>query len=259
MKKIIALLIFVCAGTALFGQSVRLSVGGGGFFNANFSSYTLNKEYTEDAYKDILKASYFNNTLIGGGIYGFFDATYVEANLGLLFGNVKNDQYPSGLDGDAKDQTKGWDVTALKIGIFGKYPFQLGERVSVFPMLGLDIMVPLGGKMGGKDINDKDGLKDVYSDIVGSYLYGEDAKDASSAFRDQLTQIYFKLGGGLDILATDHIFIRPEFMWGIRLPTAYENSKLIGKYDDEDFEKSKLMSGVFGHGLDVRVAVGYKF
>jgi len=103
MKKIIALLIFVCAGAALFAQSVRLSVGGGANFTANFTSYTLNSEYKDaiKAYNDSIAemasmgidtssipkmSDNYNSTLTGFGIYGFFDATYVEANLGVLFG-----------------------------------------------------------------------------------------------------------------------------------------------------------------------------
>ena len=67
MKKIIALLIFVCAGAALFAQNISLSAGGGLNFNANFTSYTLNKELVDAG----LKASDANSHFVGFGFYGF--------------------------------------------------------------------------------------------------------------------------------------------------------------------------------------------
>jgi len=126
------------------------------------------------------------------------------------------------------------EVTALKIGIFGKYPFQLGGAVSVFPMLGLDIMLPLGGKIGGEDIP---------------------SGEVKSEFDKAFTQVWVKLGIGADIFATDHVFIRPEFMYGIRFNTENE-TKMIGKWESGS---GKIASSVLGHGLDIRVAVGYRF
>jgi opacity protein-like surface antigen len=237
MKKIMAIaaLFFVCAGAAVFGQTVRMSVGGGGFFTADFTSYTMIKE-AEEYYG---KASDNNSTLIGAGFYGFFDATYIEANLGLLFGNEKNDKTPSD-----EDMKKGYDVTALKIGIFGKYPFQLGETAAVFPMIGLDIMLPLGGKVWGHDPTDSD-------------YFGKSIK---SDFDKQFTQIWVKFGVGADFYVTNNIFIRPEFMYGIRFNTDSENKHIGSKFDPAaDPDTRKIASSIFGHGLDIRVAVGYSF
>jgi hypothetical protein len=249
MKKVIAIaaLCFVCSGAALFGQTVSLSVGGGGFFTADFTSVTLNPEAKDaiKAYNDKVPSGQpkmpdnYNKTLIGAGFYGFFDATYVEANLGVLFGNEKQDQYPADTHEDTK---KGIDVTALKIGLFGKYPFQLGGKAAVFPMLGVDIMVPLGGRAYGHDL-DSDILK-------------KDGKDFKSWYFDnRFTQVWLKLGVGADFYATDHIFIRPEFMYGIRVNRTDDENDIIGKWDND----KKPASGVLGHGLDIRMAVGYRF
>jgi len=231
MKKIIAFLIFVCAGTALFGQ-VRLSVGGGANFTANFTSHTLSNSY-KDHLKEIGESSEPNNNthFIGGGAYGFFDATYVEANIGVLFGSWNADETKN------KENDKALVITALKLGIFGKYPFQLGGRVSVFPMLGLDVVLPLAGTVDGEDI------------VQGDYKRSDFEKD--------FTQIWVKLGGGFDIHATDHVFVRPEFMYGIRFLTDNEQKTISSDYKASD--PNKIYSGIIGHGLDIRVAVGYKF
>jgi len=215
MKKIIALLIFVCAGAALFAQDVKVSVGGGANFTANFTSYTLNKEATDAG----IKVS--DPTLIGGGVYGFFDATYIEANVGVLFGNYNMKE----------SNSKGLDVIALKIGLFGKYPFELSGAFSVFPLLGVDVMLPLSITSGGE----------------------APTGEAKTTVDKMFTQAWIKLGIGADINATDHIFVRPEFLYGIRFNTDDE-TKAIGAYN-----AGKRFSSIFGHGLDIRVAVGYRF
>jgi hypothetical protein len=225
MKKIIALLIFVYAGAALFAQTVSLSVGGGAQFTADFTSVTLNQEY-KDTFNDS-KVPNLNSHLVGFGIYGFFDATYIEANLGLLFGNANADDQSN----STTEFKKGIDVTALKIGIFGKYPFEL-SGFTVFPMLGLDIMLPLGGMMFGETIP---------------------SGDPRTNFDKMFTQVWVKFGVGADFSITDSIFIRPEFLYGIRFNTD-EETKSIGTW-----ASGKSYSGILGHGLDIRVAVGYRF
>jgi hypothetical protein len=195
----------------------------------------VNKEAGDAGYK----ATDYNSTLVGGGFYGFFDATYIEANLGLLLGNENYDKKLSGKLGDL-DFSKGYDITALKIGIFGKYPFQVGGKAAVFPMIGLDIMLPLGGKILGKDKNDS-----------------EFDSESRSDFDKMFTQVWVKFGVGADFYATDNVFIRPEFMYGIRFNTEDE-TKSIGKYEP-DSKDPKYFRSIFGHGLDIRVAVGYRF
>jgi len=250
MKKIIALLIFVCAGAALFAQNVRVSLGGGGYFTANWNAATMNSEWTDYFKND--KVSYYNSYLVGGGIYGFFDATYIEANLGVLLGGQKNEQYPPG---SSTDDQKGFEVTAFKIGIFGKYPFELGGSVSVFPMLGLDIMLPLGGKMWGRDLDNKD-LKDEVNSLIDKYKN----KNPKDVFNNMFTQVWLKLGVGADFYATEHIFVRPEVMWGFRMfNNDMEKDLFIGSFKTDDPKNQKPAKSIFGHGLDIRLAVGYRF
>jgi len=263
MKKIIALLIFVCAGAALFAQTVKLSVGGGANFTMNFTTATLNKDYTEtDEYKKNDKDAYHNSTLTGFGIYGFFDATYVEANLGVLFGKQTNDGYPPGSGVDYDNYKKGFDVTALKIGLFGKYPFEISGAFSVFPMIGLDVMLPLGGTMWGKNLDDKD-LKDTVTGM-GKAINKNYNNPKTDYFDKVFTQVWVKFGVGLDINATDKIFVRPEFLYGIRFgPNDIERDQ-SGTYNTKaepaiDGSNRRAVSSYLGHGLDIRVAVGYRF
>jgi len=251
MKKIIALLIFICAGAALFAQTVKLSVGGGGNLTVNWTSYMLNSDY-QKALDDAKQKDYSNSSLFGGGFYAFFDATYVEANVGVLFGAQKLDPPNPNIKKDPNvkyDATKGYEVTALKLGLFGKYPFEISGAFSVFPMIGLDVMIPLGGKMSGVDIND-DELKNSVK-----------PKDLKRDYFDEVfTQVWVKFGVGVDINATDHVFVRPEFLYGIRVANNKLENDQIGKYDpNTDAGAKRIASGIVGHGLDIRIAVGYRF
>ena len=65
------------------------------------------------------------------------------------------------------------------------------------------------------------------------------------------TQIWFKLGLGADIPLAGSFYVRPEFLYGIRLNTEWESDYLD--------TASKTTSRIIGHGLDVHLAIGYKF
>lgn len=220
MKKVfLVLAVFGMCSAALFAQNLKLSAGLGGNFTADFTSYALTKDGKDAGYK----AEDWNEHLIGGGFYLFFDATYVEANVGLLLGNSNRDKQP-----DDDDQKKGYDVTAIKLGLFGKYPIDLGS-FTLFPMLGIDGQLCIGGKMGGKDVPSE---------------YKDDFNEGYSWF-------WIKLGVGADIPLAEKFYLRPEFLYGIRFNT--DNEK-----DTKD-SAGKFLDAIVGHGLDVRVAVGYRF
>ncbi|MDR0568642.1 MAG: hypothetical protein LBG87_05500 [Spirochaetaceae bacterium] len=227
MKKFSALfVVLTMCGAALFAQGFSLSAGLGGNFTADFSSYFAK----EDAYKDLVKD--MNQHLLGGGFYVYFDATYVEADVGLLFGNQNADKQDNFTD----VQKKGFGVTALKLGLFGKFPIHLGA-FSLFPMLGVDGQIFLGGKFYGEDI--PDGSKD--------------------AFNDMFNQLWFKLGVGADIplpVLEGKLYIRPELLYGIRLNSKAESDALDSSVGDK---KLSDYVSILGHGLDVRLAIGYKF
>ena len=224
MKKLVLVLVMIGCGAALFAQGIGLSAGLGGNFAAQFTTYAL----TEDA-KDIgMKAEDANSHLIGGGIYAFFDATYVEANVGLMFGNANNDKQ----EGFSDERKKGMDVTALKLSLFGKYPIALGG-FTLFPMLGIDGQINLGGKFYGEDVPD-------------------DFKDNNGyEFNELFSYFWIKAGVGVDIPLSDKLYLRPEFLYGIRFNTDQEKDFLDGD--------PKMADTIAGHGLDVRLALGFKF
>ena len=112
--------------------------------------------------------------------------------------------------------------TGLDISLLGKYPFALTEQFTLFPLLGIDYRHFVSVKQNGTKLNN--------------------AGDWSA--------LWFKLGAGADYAFTDHIFARLGVVYGIRLANKWEKdwaSQSLGK-------ETKL-----GHGLDVKLAVGYRF
>ncbi|MDR3324720.1 MAG: hypothetical protein LBS82_01840 [Spirochaetaceae bacterium] len=117
--------------------------------------------------------------------------------------------------------TTDFSVTGLDIGLLGKYPIALGS-LTVFPIFGINYRVIVGAKTAGYEV-----------DKPGDF----------SAF-------WFKFGGGLDYAITNNVYLRGDLLYGIRLANKVENDAIDGRGDDA---KTRL-----GHGIDVKVAVGYK-
>ncbi|MDR1576276.1 MAG: hypothetical protein LBS37_09760 [Treponema sp.] len=219
MKKRVVFLVLVCISAALSAQSIK--VGGGGNFTANFDTFAP----TEDG-KEFFKDR--NTHMLGGGIYAFFDLTYLEFNAGVLFGNFNWDN----TDDLSDEEKKGVNITALKLGLFGKFPIAMGA-FTLFPMLGIDGQMFINGKYMDEDIEAEDGRK-------------------------MWNQFWFKAGVGLDIplpAGGGKVFLRPEFLYGIRMNTDDEKD-VLDEVKDAD---PKVLNAIIGHGLDLKLAIGYSF
>jgi len=203
-KGLLVLVLAAFVASGLF--AVDLSAGFGGNFTATFDSY---KYDGEDA---------GSSRTIGGGFFGYFDATYVEANIGLLFGGLKLK-----IDGNWTDDSI--NVSYLTLGLFGKYPIDL-DGFTLSPMLGIQYDIGLSAKFDG-----------------------EDMFDDSSERSDFMNRFWIKLGISADINLTEQLYLRPSFLYGIN----------FGSKDDRDDKKDNSDLSSFHHGLDVRVAIGFRF
>jgi hypothetical protein len=214
------------------------SAGGGGLFTADFTKYTLTSEATSG--ENGRDGDSSDTVLVGGGINLFFDAAYAEVNLGLVFGQSNS------TNSKVKD-TEGYhptDISALRIGALGKYPIALNNKFTVFPALGLDYEIVLSAKNDGKD-----GTYPVSDSTAGSNEDGSPRKGADAT--EALSALWFKAGVGGDYALTDALYLRGEFLYGLRLHNKMEKYGLDTKNSEVD--------SVVGHGLDVKVAVGYRF
>lgn len=108
MKKIMVI-AFVALFSATAAFALDMSAGGGFMYG-----------YQKIKVEFDGSMSVFDTTSDGDGfgVFGFFDATYVQASLGYHSGD---------------------DTSYLDMSVLGKYPFAIG-KCSIFPMAGLGYM-----------------------------------------------------------------------------------------------------------------------
>ena len=233
MKKLIVLFLLVgLCGATVFAQGsspsqnsgdsrFRISIGGGGLFSGNFSSWSVEKDAAEsNLYR-------YNSTNMNVAPYFLLDFKFVELNIGLLLGQVNGDSTMSG-NNNFPAQTLG-----LRGSAYLKLPFALSPMFSLFPLLGADYDLQLIARKS----NDYDATFPINGN--------SNAKPI-----DALNNLWFKAGLGLDTFFNDHLFLRTELLYGVRLQNEMEKY-LLDIRDD--------VNGMLGHGGDFKIAIGYRF
>jgi len=247
MEKKLILVLFMAALLAgeTFAQ-ISMSAGLGGTFTANFMNYA----WTSDG-KDYLNmlekmssavpgmpAYYFkkdssDSNIIGGGFFGYFDATYVILLLGMGFYDISpaNSDMKKEMD-DAKTKSS---LTTFDIGLLLKYPISIGV-MTLFPLLGGDVKIAVAEDytVDGKKYTWKDRTND---DTLSEYM----------------TSVWLKFGVGADIPLSEKLYLRTMFLYGFgTLPK-------ITKESLDEMNNYIKMANIIYHGLDVKLAIGYKF
>jgi opacity protein-like surface antigen len=234
MKRIWAIIaIAVTVGTAAIGQETaapkkspafRMSVGGGGFVSGDFSTWNVDEDVPGALDR-------YNATLLGVGLYGFFDFKYVELNVGLAYGKLRNSSSESDLAANPNFPAQ---TFSLHGGVYLKYPFAISDRFSLFPLAGIDYdLYMLSKKDDGRDAE-----------------FPISAGTQNATTMEALSALSFKLGVGLDTYFTDHLFLRAELLYGIKLPNKME------KYL---YDTRQNIDWTLSHGGDFKIAVGYRF
>jgi opacity protein-like surface antigen len=228
MKKFVFLLVLaaLAAGGAFAQTPFRISVGAGGFIGGDFGGGAkASASFGGMSASQELKMPYF-----GGGGLVFLDVTYAELSLGILGGGgkAKFTQEASGLG----SQSFEFDISiaALNLGLLGKYPFTLNEKLSLFPLLGIEYRIVLSAK--------EDGIK-------------ADSPADNSA-------LWFKFGGGLDYSFTDSIYLRLEALYGFRIPSKAEKD-MKDELEQTYAAFNPDVKTRLGHGLTAALAIGYRF
>jgi hypothetical protein len=211
-KKMFSFLVLALAvAGGVFAQVFSMSAGAGEYFTSDFGGGI---ESSISGQTMSLKTPY-----AGGGGLAFFDATYAELSVGILGAGGTFKQ-----EGGGSSTETGMAFMGLDIGLLGKYPFSVNDRLALFPLLGATYRLMLS-------VKDADG--NPYTNTGG----GDTGAGDFSA-------LWFKLGGGLDFFVTDNIYIRYIETYGIRLANAFEK--------DADTKFS-------GHGFEMKFSVGYRF
>jgi hypothetical protein len=222
VKKLCLVLVLAAVAVGVWAQEQEqpkkggfsLSAGVGGYFTSDFRSGAESTEVT----------AYVKVPYSGGGGFVFFDATYAELSVGFFGGGGKYTQEDPSVGKSEYDSS----YIGLDIGLLGKYPFAIGKKLALFPLLGVGYRVMLSAKVDGKE--------------------WDDAGDFSA--------LWIRFGGGADYAITPNIYVRLEALYGFQ-PVATEFAK-----DNADFYRETSSGGakaLYGEGLDVKLAAGYKF
>ena len=182
-KMVLALLMAALLAGGVFAQNFSLSAGGGISFAPTFSEAKHDGK-NFDAYKK----SGFDL-----GINVFFDATYAEVNIGLLFGSQKR-----------ADDDKIFNTTTLLLGLVGKYPFSLNNKFVLFPFVGIDYSINLSARLNGAEIEDNDYFKKA----------------------DEFNALSILFGVGADFRLTYALYLRAEAGYGIVLNTRAQDDNV---------------------------------
>jgi hypothetical protein len=214
-KKCLLILILTAtfAGGVFAQSEFRLGAGAGGYFTSDFGGGVEWSIYGQP--------TYMRTPYTGGGGFVFFDAIYAELSLGFFTGN--------GTVGSGENNERLY--TGLDIGLFGKYPFELNEMLSIFPLLGVTYRAMLSAKTAD----------------------GSEIKEDGNGLAGDFSALWFKLGCGADFFFTDNIHLRGEVSYGLRLTNKFEND-YITQFFETEYPKTLI-----GHGFEAKVAAGYRF
>ena len=257
MKKIVVLIAAILVAAPAFAlPQFRMSAGGGGIFNTHWMTGTLQEQFRDygsfvpnpmNANQQTIRAmgmGQFDTAEVtfGGGIFGFFDATFATLGVGLLFNNVNQTvTVPSLQDvgggifvptGQTSEQERSFTIAQLNISLMFKYPFAINDSWTIFPMLGIDSQIALG-----------------MPDDLRRNLEEAPMLDVPSA-ADYWNSLWIRFGAGADFALTGNLFIRSELLYGFKLNSRFKN-------DMADFWERNI-AGVT-NGLQVRIALGYTF
>jgi hypothetical protein len=202
-------------------NNFSLSAGLGGFF---YSSFDIERIQWVSA-----------QATAGGGVTAFFDATYGEASIDMLWGSQLPPIYPE------DPASSSMALTHLGFSIYGKYPFTL-KKITIYPMLGIDYHMFLSGQ-----IHDADGNK------YGDKIKRGDAVDGDYNTEDSLDYVSIGLGFGMDFPLPKSFFIRSEIIINYKFDSKVERDR---RENAKDY-KYDYLSVVFGPCI--KLAAGYQF
>jgi opacity protein-like surface antigen len=247
--------IAVSAGQVFALPDFSLSAGGGGIFNIHWKDAALLDEYKDysggdyghgitaptEQTQDAMRQGLFDtkDLTVGGGVYGFFDATYAEAGAALIFNHVRQTvaipNLPSVSPTLTGEETHEFLFIQINLSLMLKYPFSIGQKVKIFPLAGIDGQIAIG--------NYDENMEKDFQKIANM---GYDMPTLGEFWNS----LWIKAGVGADFSLNDRLFIRSEVLYGIKLNSKYDTD--MADYWAED------LKGV-ANGLNVRIGLGYTF
>ena len=239
MKKSILILLLLVLGKNIFAIDFSFSAGGGGLFGYTFTRYSLRGGELRST-QDMDRLDY--------GAFLFFDATFAVFSL-MIQGGYSSFSENMILEADALSGNRGTGYEiSLGFSLMGKYPFAVSERVSWFPMIGLEYHVALlqRRQAGGIVYDRSSGIAIEDRDVNGNPY-------PLSAWNS----LWINIGAGMDHNIIGSLFLRAELLFGIRLPTRYERGALEVVQEEMGVSNPRLR-GLTGNPT-FKIGLGYRF
>ena len=242
MKKIVLLLFLLTVlSINIFAVDISLSFGAGGLAGYTFTRYTLEG--------GSVTSSQSMDRFDYAGLL-FFDATYGEVSVMIQGGR---NSYSENMIYEVASLADGKGTgaeTSLGFSLLGKYPFRINERISWFPMLGVEYQIALMQRRQPEG--------DLVYDRSKGHLAEDRDKDDNAYPLSAWNSWWIDVGAGLDYFITEKLFLRGELLFGFRLPTSYEMSALeVVKNPPMNADNPRL-AGLTG-GPSLKIAAGYCF
>ncbi|MCL2609422.1 MAG: hypothetical protein FWD94_05930 [Treponema sp.] len=238
----------VLCTSAVFAQDgaggFSLSAGSGGSIGGHFTRYRIQAGEGEASFR-----ADQNVNLLEGGAFAFLDATYATLYVGFLGGTGTFDE-PVTVGGQKLDDFsrsgRGWE-SSLGVSLLGRYPFALGERLTLFPLLGMDWHLALSQRR-----TDGPAVYDRTNPPAGS----TDAHLNGNFKISDWNVLFVRLGAGASFDLTDRLFLRGDLLYGIRLMSRQEKLSLetVKTLTEEDSPKL----GGLSSGPTVRIGLGWR-
>jgi len=223
-KVVLVLLLAALIAGGAFAQEKFLSAGGGLVLVPSFGEVKYEMSYFGMSFNETSKLSRF-----GIGVNAFFDVKYAELNIGLLFGRQKE---------TSSGHTSEMDLSEITLGLIGKYPINITDRIVLFPFAGLDVNF---------NLEDKDVETGEDEDL------GKDANGNNYTRADVYTSLSLLFGVGFDFGFTESVYLRTEVGYGIVFNSEYYNDA-IKKMKDAG-GKLTITQGK----IPIKIAVGFRF
>jgi len=199
MKKSISLLVLLALVAAGAFAQVSLSAGGGLLFDLS-----LNNGVEVAGEKSGMDATSF-------GGFVFFDATYVEVDIGFTYGLL--DSYVGSSSAD------GGSMLALNFALLGKYPIPVGS-FTIFPLLGVNYNLVLSHEDKDGNSNDKAG---------------------------DLSQFGILAGMGADFNLTTALYLRAEALFQLRFANKVMSDAADDYHGDTTFGLGPVIKVALGY------------
>lgn len=236
---------------------VSLSAGGGALFNVHWNDARLREQFRDytgmdfqpphgvmgptEATQDAMRQGLFDTRELatGWGLFGFFDATFVTASAAVIFNRVRHTVAIPYMPNIAPDllgeEEHSFNFTQLNLAIFLRYPFEIAQGWTIFPLLGID------GQIALADFDDN-----MRRDFQYIANMGYDMPTVGEFWNS----LWIRFGVGVDRQITESLFVRGEALYGFKLPSRYERRM-------RDFWQEELRG--MSNGFHIRLALGYTF